>query len=121
MSPSRRILIAATVAAGLIELALATIIEVPAAALTFGALFLLAALWLHRRPGVASAVVVGLAFLVELAGLPMYDRASVSDWIVQIGFGAISLVGLLAAGGMIIEHRRARVVAKPSKAVVGSS
>jgi hypothetical protein len=121
VSRSKRILVATSVAAGLIELALATIIEVPAAALTFGALFLLAALWIHRRRAIAPVVVVGLAFLLELVGLPVYDRTSVSDRVIQIAFGALSLVGLLAAGGMVIEHRRARVVAKASNAMVGSS
>ena len=120
MARFNRILIAATVAAGLSELALATIIEVPAAALTFAALFLLAALWIQRRPGIVPAVVVGLAFLLELVGLPMYERTSPEDWVVQIGFGALSLVGLLAAVGMVIEHRRAHVVAKPAKPVIGS-
>jgi hypothetical protein len=121
MSRSKRILIATTIAAGLIELALATTIEVPAAALTFGALFLLAALWIDRRPGIAPALAVALAFLVELVGLPFYERTSAADWIVQGAFGALSLVGLSAAGGIVIEHRRARVVAKASKAMVGSS
>ncbi|MDP9260116.1 MAG: hypothetical protein M3Q31_26685 [Actinomycetota bacterium] len=121
MSRSMRTLLAATVAAGLFEVAQAPFIEVPAAPATIGAIFLLAALWIYRRPGIAPAVVLGLAFLVELAGVPTYERNTVTDWVVQIGFGVLSLVGLVAAIGVLVKHRRARaatqgVAAQASKA-----
>ena len=107
MSRSMRTLMAATVAAGLLELAMAPFIEVPAAAAAIGAIFLLAALWIYRRPGIAPATVLGLAFLVELAAEPTYERNTVTDWVVQMGFGALSLVGLAAAIGVLVEHQRA--------------
>jgi hypothetical protein len=108
VSRSMRILLAATLAAGLFELGSAPFLEVPAVPAAIGAIFLLAALWLYRRPGIAPAVVLGLSFLVELAGLPFYERNSVTDWVVQMAFGVLSVVGLGGAIGVVFERQRAR-------------
>lgn len=65
--------------------------------------------WLIRRHhSVGAASVVGVLLLVELLGLPFYARASASDWVVQIGFGVASLVGVIAWVQVLLHHRQLR-------------
>jgi hypothetical protein len=105
-----RILIAAAIVAGLFEAVSVPSVGAPAA--VFAAVFLAAALWIYRRPGRPPAAVLGLAFLVELAGEPFYERNTATDWAVQMAFGVLSLVGLGAAIAVIVERRRLREAAR---------
>jgi hypothetical protein len=92
-----RALIAVAVLLALGEFADSFAIDAPVAAIVTGVLFLLGAELLRRGRRTAGIVVVGALCLLELIGLPMYERASVSDWVIQIAFGVVSLVGLVLA------------------------
>lgn len=80
----------------LLEIVSAFFIEFPAAALVFGALFLIG--WfLVRRGGMAGVIFVGVLCVVELIGLPFYAREDADDWIIQALVLVLSLTGIVAA------------------------
>ena len=112
---AHRTLLVASLIAGLFELATATFIEVPAAAASFGALYLAGCLWLIRSRGIGGPILLALANLVELAGEPFYQRKTTGDWLFQLGFGAFCLVGL-AAALLVIAQRRRPTLASPTAA-----
>lgn len=95
----RTILMGAGAGAGLFEIAQAPFLDMAAGramALGFAAAFLVAA-WLLRTRTTGPAMALLALFGLELAFLPVYDRATVTDWVLQVGFGALALVGLVAA------------------------
>ena len=74
----------------------------------FGVLFLLCAWRLHVRQSLTATIVLAVLYVLELAGLPFYERTTALDWVVQMGFGAIAAVGLAAAVGVVLDARRRR-------------
>ena len=79
-----------------VEVISAFFIEFPAAALVFAALFVLG--WfLLRRVGVAGVIFIGLLSLIELLGLPFYEREDTDDWIVQVLAFVLGVAGVLVA------------------------
>jgi hypothetical protein len=77
-------------------------------ALAVGALFVgLAATWRRTRSRAAAG---GLAvlFALELSMVPMFDRASLSDWVVQLAFASLSLAGLGPALVVLATRTRRR-------------
>ena len=99
-----QVLVATAVVAGIFELINAFSIDVPAAAVVFGLLYLSGAAWVARGRGVGGCILVALLNLAELAFLPMYSWSTASDWLVQGGFGVLVLIGL-AASVMVIRQR----------------
>ena len=108
MSP-RSVLMAAGIGAGLFETASAPFLDMAAGkvmAAVFAALFL-GASWLLRTRTTGPSVVLLLLFALELSFLPVYDRVSVIDWVLQGGFGVLALIGCAAAVGVLVGRRRA--------------
>jgi hypothetical protein len=52
------------------------------------------AMWARRS--VAAATVAGVLLLIDVAGVPFYERTSVSDWFLQGGFAVVGIVGIVA-------------------------
>ena len=71
----------------------------------FAAIFLVGAALAHRRK-LAGAIIVGLLSLVELVFVPFYPRESTGDALIQLGFGTLGLVGLVAAIAVVRGRRR---------------
>jgi hypothetical protein len=108
-----------TVAVGALEALSAVWLNAPEVAgqLLAGAfaVVLLGCAWAMRaRRSVLAASVAGVFLLVDLAGVPFYQRGSLGDWIIQGCFAAVAIVGVVAWIG-VLRERRAR-----SAAVVGS-
>lgn len=105
---TKTVLTATAVVAGLFEVVQAPFLEMTVGkmmAAAFGLAFLGCARWL-RRNTTGPGLVLGLLFALELAFLPMYDRASMADWALQVGFGALSVIGLGATFGVLVTRRR---------------
>jgi uncharacterized membrane protein (UPF0136 family) len=98
------------VAVAVIELIDAFFIDVPAAAVVFGLLFLSTGYLIHRggRAGLLAAIVAGLLFLIEVMGVPFYARNSTSDWVVQVLGLVLSLIGLIATAALVLQAVRSR-------------
>jgi hypothetical protein len=88
------------------EVVSAFFIEFPVAAIVFAALFLVG--WfLVRRGGLAGVILVGVLCVIELAGLPFYEREDADDWIVQAVALALGAVGVVVAAGVLWRRLRA--------------
>jgi hypothetical protein len=107
VSLSMKYLFTVTLLAGLFEAASAFMIETPLAAAAFAVVFLGCAWALWARKSVVATVVVGLFLLVDVGAVPFYARHSVGDWVVQLAFAAVGLVGL-AACVQVLRARPAR-------------
>jgi hypothetical protein len=82
----------------------------PAGQLSAGAfgLALLACAWALRvRRSFVAASVVGALLLVDVGGIPLYERSTWTDWVIQLFFGAVGLVGI-AAWVDVLRDRRSR-------------
>ena len=97
----------ATAAAAVAELVSAFMIDVPAVALVMAAVYVAGGVWLVRGRGVGGLVLLALANLVEVVGVPTYERHSVTDWAMQLFVGTVCLIGLAAALIGVVERRRA--------------
>ena len=90
------VLFATALVAGAFEFVNAFVIEVPVAAVLFGVLYVVGAVWLARTSGLGACVLLGLSNLVELAFMPAYTWNTTSDVVVQGSFAVVSAVGLVA-------------------------
>jgi cytochrome c biogenesis protein CcdA len=66
-------------------------------ALLVAGLFVVGLAWL-RRGGLGGVIFLGVFILVEVVFFPSYDRTTTADWIVQVFFLALGIVGATAAG-----------------------
>lgn len=105
-------LLGAAVAMGLLELFISASMEVPAVALVFAVLFLVGAYAYHRRRSNVVAALLGAMFLIELVGLPFYERGSWVDWSVQGLVGLLSILGLTGAIAVLASRRVRRQPAR---------
>jgi len=71
----------------------------------FAAIFFVGAVLAYRRK-VIGVVLIGLLSLIEVVFVPFYPRESTSDWIIQLSFGALGVVGVVATVGVFLERRR---------------
>lgn len=113
MNTSMKYLFVVAVVAGLFEALSAVWLNAPEVAgqITAGmfAVGLLACAWAIRsRQSVAAATVIAALLFIDVAGIPFYAKTSIADWIMQVGFGAVGIVGL-AAWVQVIRHRRRQV------------
>lgn len=86
-----------------LEVVSAFFIEFPIAAVVFAALFVLG-WWILRRFGTAGVIFIGLLFIIELVGLPFYEREDADDWILQVLALVVGVLGVVAAIGAL--HQR---------------
>jgi hypothetical protein len=105
---ARHVLIGTTLVAAIFELTSIPFIQQPLGSLAAGIVFLVAGAWLWRGRGIIAPAMLGLLFAVELSGEPMYQRNSLSDWIIQMTLGVLSLAGLVAAVVVVRDRLRAR-------------
>ena len=105
---AQRILVGSTLVAGIFELTSIPFIQQPLGSLAAGIVVLAAGAWLSRGRGVVAPILLGLLFAVELSGEPMYQRNGLSDWIIQMTLGVVSLAGLVAAVVVVRERVRVR-------------
>jgi hypothetical protein len=113
MSRNMTALFAAALILGVFELLAAIWLNAPdRAGQLFAGVFAVAFLgsaWaLRARRSVVGAVVAGVFLLVDVAGIPMYERTSVTDWVVQGLFAAVGIVGIVAAVNVLRERRAHR-------------
>jgi hypothetical protein len=116
MSISMKYLFVVAVAAGLFEALSAAWLNAPdrtgqvlAGIFAVGLLGCAWAMWARRS--LTAATVVGLLLLMDVAGVPFYEKNSVSDWVVQLAFGLVGVIGLVA-WFQVVRHRRDRHVAE---------
>lgn len=89
-----------------VEVVSAFFIEFPVAAIVFAALFLIGC-FLLRRGGLSGVIFVGALLVIELAGIPFYERKDTDDWIVQGVALVLGVVGIVAAAGALWRRPRA--------------
>jgi 4-hydroxybenzoate polyprenyltransferase len=77
----------------------------------FAAGFLLCAWAMWSRRSVLAASVIGVLLVLEVAFTPFYERTSVEDWVVQLAFAAVALVGIVAWIDVLRSRSTARVTA----------
>jgi hypothetical protein len=80
----------------------------------FAVLFAAGAL-LMRRGGRSGVILVGALVFVEVAAWPTFERHTTTDWIIQVPFLLIGLVGLAALGVIVIRWRRTERAARPNQ------
>ena len=80
----------------------------------FAGLFTVGAL-LMRRGGRSGVILVGTLVLVEVAAWPTFTRTTTTDWIIQIPFLILGLVGLAALGIVLFRGRRTERAARPTQ------
>jgi hypothetical protein len=62
----------------------------------FAAGFLLCAWAMWSRSSVLAASVIGVLLVLEVAFTPFYGRTSVADWVIQLAFAVVALIGIAA-------------------------
>ena len=61
------------------------------------------ALW-TRQSLVAATVIAALLF-IDVIGIPFYAKTSTADWVIQLTFGLVAIIGL-AAWVQVVRARR---------------
>ena len=88
------------------ELLGAVFIDFAAAAYGAAALFVVGWFFVRRR-SIVGVAIVGFLSVVELIGLAFYKRETAADWISQVAFLILGVVGLAAAIGALRSQREA--------------
>ena len=114
MTRSMTTLFVVTVAVGALEAVSAVWLNAPEVAgqLLAGAfaVVLLGCAWfMQARQSAIAASVAGVLLLLDIAGVPVYERSSLGDWIVQGSFVLVAVVGIVAWVG-VLRERRTRAV-----------
>jgi hypothetical protein len=94
------------IAMAILEFSNIFMIDVPAAAATFAVMFLGFAWWFAKRHTKPPLIALGVLFLIELLFLPMYERVTVTDWIMQGLVLVLSGAGLIGVIGTWVQSRR---------------
>jgi len=79
----------------------------------FAVLFAVGVL-LMRRGGRSGVILVGTLVFVEVVAWPTFKRHTTTDWIIQIPFLILGLVGLAALGIFLFRGRRTERTARPT-------
>lgn len=113
MRLSTKFLFAVAVLAGTFEVLAAVWLNAPevagqilAGVFAVGLLGCAWALW--TRDSIVAASVIGVLLLIDVAGTPFYEKASALDWVVQLAFAAVGIVGLVAWFDVLRHHVRER-------------
>jgi hypothetical protein len=76
----------------------------------FAVVFLLCAWALRARGSMTATAILAVFLLVDVAGVPFYAKNGWQDWVVQLGFAALGIVGLVACVN-VVRDRRPRITA----------
>jgi hypothetical protein len=79
----------------------------------FALLFATGAL-LMRKGHRSGTVLVGILVLVEVVAWPTFKRQTTVDWVVQLLFLIVGLVGLVALATVLLSNRRTAKPAVPT-------
>jgi len=82
-------------------------------AVIFAVLFAVGAL-VMRRGGRSGVILVGVLVLVEVVAWPTFKQHTTTDWITQIPFLILGLVGLAALGIVLFGGRRTKRADRPT-------
>jgi hypothetical protein len=111
MSISMKYLFVVAVAAGIFETLSALWLNAPdragqvlAGAFALGLLGCAWAMWV--RQSLVAATVIAVLLLIDVAGIPFYAKTSVADWVIQLTFGLVGVVGLVAWAQLVRDRRR---------------
>lgn len=118
MSTSMKYLFAVSLVAGIFEAVAAAMPDSPdpgarLAPAAFAAVFLAGAWALWFRQSVLAASGIGVLLVLEVAFTPFYGRTSVSDWIIQLAFAAVALVGVVAWIDVLRRRAMVRAASRP--------
>jgi hypothetical protein len=111
MTLSARFLVAVSIAAGLFEAVMVPFNAhegglVAAVSTAVFAAVLLGCSWaLWARQSILATITIGLFLLADVAFVPFYARGTWEDWVIQLGFAAVGLIGVMACLN-VLRHRR---------------
>jgi hypothetical protein len=77
----------------------------------FAAGFLLCAWAMWSRRSVLAASVIGVLLVIEVASTPFFGRTSVGDWIIQLAFAVVALIGIGAWIDVLRKRSTVRIAA----------
>jgi hypothetical protein len=77
----------------------------------FAAVFLLGAWAMWSRQSVLAASAIGVFLALEVAFTPFYERSSIGDWVIQLAFAAVALVGVVAGVDVVRKRSTVRMAA----------
>jgi hypothetical protein len=89
-------------------------IDVGSVGVVFAVLFVVGAL-LMRSGSRFGVFLIAVLVVVEVAAWPMFTRDTATDWIIQVPFLIIGLVGLAALGIMIFHGVRTKRAGRPTE------
>jgi len=109
-SRERKVLIAFAIALAIGEFVGALYLDWPA-----GIVFIAAAIWI-RRGGIGGVILLAVLALVDLVAVALWPppesgfhaREDAVDWIVQMVFVVVAVLGLFAATAVLVERLRSR-------------
>jgi hypothetical protein len=110
MSISMKYLFVVAVAAGVFETLSAIWFNAPqVAGQVLAGIFavgLLGCAWaMWAKNSVTAATVIAVLLFIDVAGVPFYSKTSAADWVIQLTFGLVGIIGL-AAWVQILRTRR---------------
>ena len=116
MNTSMKYLFVVAVAAGVFEALSAIWFNAPnvtgqilAGVFALGLLACAVSMW--ARQSIIAATVIAALLFVDVAGVPFYTKTSATDWAIQLSFGLVGLVGLIAWVD-VVRRRRHRLAAQ---------
>jgi hypothetical protein len=70
-----------------------------------GVIFLISAGAMWARRSVTAATVAGVLLLVDVGGIPFFERSSIHDWVIQGCFAVVGIIGIVAWLSVLRERR----------------
>ena len=77
----------------------------------FAAVFLFCAWAMWSRRSALAASAIGVLLVLEVAFTPFYERTSVGDWVIQLAFALVALVGVVAWVDVLRKRSTVRMAA----------
>ena len=110
MTTSMKYLFVVALAAGIFETLSAIWFNAPnvagqllAGVFAVGILTCAWAMW--AKNSLVAATVIAVLLFIDVAGIPFYAKTSAADWVIQLTFGLVGLIGL-AAWVQVVRTRR---------------
>ena len=104
----RRLLVSMGIAMAALEAVDAPMLgEMWPLAAAFAVMFAGLTWWFARTGATLPIVILGILFLIEVVMVPGYERTTTVDWIMQGLAGVLSVLGLIAVIGVLLNKRKA--------------